>query len=192
MVLGEVTKILMRWRNGDSTARNDLFDTIYVDLRQRAGGMLRGMGPRKPLQPTELVNEAFLKLAGGQDVGWQDRNHFLAIASTVMRQVLVDIYRQTQAQKRAKESVTLATEHLADTIVPIEFEDLERALTDLAVIDLQLATVVELKFFAGMTNAEVAESMQQSESTVKRNWRTAKAWLLNRLNSHAVSPSGSI
>jgi RNA polymerase sigma factor (TIGR02999 family) len=185
--VGEATLHLQKWHLGDQSARNALLEMIYRDLHQRAARLLARHGACSPLQPTELVNESFLKLTGLNEVSWQDRNHFLAVASRVMRQVLTDSYRHYSAQKRAGQDVTLATEHLAVEPTSLLFEELEHALQELSHIEPELTELVELKFFGGMTNQEIAAYLEQSESTVKRNWRAARAWLLGRLTQADVS-----
>lgn len=179
--MSEATLLLQRWQSGDDGALAALTEMVYQDLRARAGYLVSGKRGELVLNPTELVNESFLKLAATARPNWQDRAHFLAIAGRVMRQILLDQYRYNNAAKRAHSDVTLVTAHLSDE-QPTQFEDLEDALQALAAIDPNLAEVVELKFFAGMSNEEVARYREQSESTVKRQWRAARAWLLDHLS----------
>ena len=178
--MNDLTTYLARWRAGEAAARDALLELVYNDLRGRARGLLAG-DSAPVLDPTELVNESFFKLAGLKSISWQDRNHFMAVASTVMRQVLTDSYRRRNAQKRARHDITLQTHHLTPTAAPVLFEELDEALTALEAVDASLAQVVELKFFGGMTNEEVADHLQQPLSQTKRHWRLARAWLLSRL-----------
>lgn len=120
---------------------------------------------------------------GLNQVQWQDRSHFLAIASHVMRQVLVDQFRAANAQKRAHQEVTLANEHLIGGEQDMTIDSVDEALTRLALVSEDLVRIVEMKFFVGMTNKEISCALDISESTVKRNWRTARAWLLTDMQS---------
>ena len=183
-MVSELTDYLQRWRAGEASARDALLTLVYDDLRSRAHGLV--VNDRTPvIDPTELVNEAFFKLAGLHSVSWQDRNHFMAVASTVMRQVLTDLYRRRNAQKRAREDITLETHHLNPHETPVVFDDLNAALSELQRLDPALAQVTELKFFGGMTNEEISDHLQQPISRTKRNWRVARAWLLTRLREDA-------
>lgn len=157
-------------------------ELLYQELRNRAAGLLAG--ERIALQPTELVNEAYLRLVNIDRIDWQDRTHFLALAATVMRQVLLDNCRRAQAAKRARLDVTLVTAHLLGASEPeADFEALDLVLTELASADAELARIVELKFFGGLTNFEIARLLDQSDSTIKRRWRTARAWLQSELRA---------
>jgi RNA polymerase sigma factor (TIGR02999 family) len=132
------------------------------------------------LQPTGLVHEAYLRLAGSPDLAWHSRAQFFAIAARVMRQVLVDHARRRRAAKREGCRVTL-TEDAAPAAAPLDVLDLEEALTELAALDPRQARVVELRYFAGLDVEETAEALGLSARTVKREWQTARAWLQRRL-----------
>ncbi|MEZ5552897.1 MAG: ECF-type sigma factor [Pseudomonadales bacterium] len=183
--MSEPTQLLRRWQTGDQAALIELMEVVYKDLRTRAGKILSGQSAIR-LQPTELVNESFIKLATIEGADWQDRAHFLAVAAKAMRQVLLDQVKYDHAAKRARKDVTLVTHHL-EQVAPADFCDLDDALRRLSEIDEGLAQIVELKFFSGMSNPEIAAYTRTSESTVKRQWRAARAWLLDELS---VQPEG--
>ncbi len=176
----EPTELLLAWQQGDEAARNSLFELLYQDLRRVAGRVMSGDGNNISLQPTELLNEAFFRLFGLERLNWADRNHFMAVAATTMRQVLLDQYRRRAANKRAGQDVTLITRNMASD-AGVDLLELDEALSLLAEISADLARVVEMKFFAGMTNEEIASALDTSPSTVKRSWRTAKAWLADHM-----------
>lgn len=180
--MSNATQLLKAWQQGDAESRDLLVEMLYQDLRKRAAGML--VGERIALEPTELVNEAYLRLVNVDRISWQDRTHFLALAATIMRQVLLDNCRRARASKRTRMDVTLATEHLlAGDQEETDFEVLDTVLTELATADAELARIVELKFFAGLTNEEIANLLNHSDSTIKRRWRTARAWLKSELHA---------
>ncbi|MEM1436515.1 MAG: ECF-type sigma factor [Pseudomonadota bacterium] len=180
--MSNATQLLKAWQHGDADSRDALMELLYQELRRKAAGIL--VGERIALQPTELVNEAYLRLVNVDRIDWQDRAHFLALAATIMRQVLLDTCRRARAGKRARTDVTLATDHLlADDGTDTDFEVLDTVLTELADADAELAQIVELKFFAGLTNTEIGALLNQSDSTIKRRWRTARAWLQSELKA---------
>lgn len=156
---------------------------LYQDLRRIAAGLLHPQREQAKLQPTELVNESFLRMFGMSQIQWQDRSHFLAIAAHVMRQVLVDQFRKANAIKRAHQDVTLTNVHLVGREQDMTVESVDEALTRLAMVSKDLVNIVEMKFFVGMTNKEISCALEVSESTVKRNWRTARAWLLTDMQN---------
>ena len=178
---GEVTVLLQCMAAGDSAAHARLADLVYIELRAIAAGQLRGMRGQS-LQPTALVHEAWLKLVGsGADYG--SRRHFLGVAAKAMRSVLVDHVRARRAEKRGGE---VAHTPIDEAVVfleggEVDLLDLEQALGELETDDPQLARWVEMRFFGGMTNAEVAALEAVSESTVERGWRAARARLRSRL-----------
>ena len=186
--MSDATQLLQRWQSGDDKALAQLTELLYSDLRLRAGRLLSRQGRLAPLQPTELVNESFLKLASAQQGDWRDRAHFLAVAAKAMRQILLDQYKHDNADKRAHQQVTLVTNHLAYE-APTRIDELEEALQLLEQIDADLARIVELKFFAGMSNPEIAAYTGNSESTIKRQWRAARAWLLDNLSTQPSDPA---
>jgi RNA polymerase sigma-70 factor (ECF subfamily) len=174
-----VTVLLRAWARGDQAAGDRLFPLLYGELRRQAARYMRRERRGHTLQPSGLVNEAYLRLRGAPGLTWQDRSHFLAIAARVMRQVLVDHARRRQAAKREGCHVTLDD---ADApAVPLDVMDLDTALKELAALDERQARVVELRFFGGLDVPETADAMGLSARTVKREWQTARAWLQRRL-----------
>ena len=174
-----VTKLLRAWAQGDEAAGERLFPILYGELRRQAARYMRRERRNHTLQPSGLVNEAYLRLAGAPDLDWHSRAHFFAIAARVMRQVLVDHARRKRAAKREGCQVTLAD---ADApVAPLDLIDLENALGELLVLDPRQARVVELRFFGGLDVEETADVMGLSARTVKREWQTARAWLQHRL-----------
>jgi RNA polymerase sigma factor (TIGR02999 family) len=174
-----VTELLRAWGRGDEEARERLFHLLYGELRRQAGRYMRRERPGHTLQPSGLVHEAFLRLAGSPGLDWQSRGQFFAIAARVMRQVLVDHARRRGAAKRAGWHVTLDEGDAAT--VPLDVLDLERALEELVALDPRQARVVELRFFGGLDVDETAQLLGLSPRTVKREWQTARAWLQHRL-----------
>jgi len=171
--------LLRAWAEGDEAAGEKLFPILYSELRRRAGRYMRRERRSHTLQPSGLVNEAYLRLAGAPDLDWHDRAHFFAIAARVMRQVLVDHARRRRAAKREGCHVTLGD---ADApAAPLEVLDLEDALKELVALDPRQARVVELRFFGGLDVEETAGVLGLSPRTVKREWQTARAWLQHRL-----------
>ena len=171
--------LLRAWAQGDEAAGDQLFPLLYSELRRQAGRFMRRERRYHTLQPSGLVHEAYLRLAGASGLDWHDRSHFFAIAARVMRQVLVDHARRRGAAKRDGCRVTFGD---ADAAVdPPEVLDLENALKELAALDPRQARVVELRFFGGLDVDETAQAMALSPRTVKREWQTARAWLQHRL-----------
>ena len=178
---GEVTRLLNAWGGGDQTARDRLLPVVYQELRRRAAQRLRHERRGHTLQPTDLVHETFLRLCE-QNAAWQNREQFFAMASHLMRRILVDHARRRSAAKRGGDRrVTLATPVAADQFEP-DLLDLDAALDELARLDPPQAQLVELRYFGGLSIEEAARVMQISTATVSREWATAKAWLYQRLN----------
>ena len=174
-----ITALLQAWAKGSEEARAELFAILHGELRRQAGRYMRRERRGHTLQPSGLVNEAYLRLAGAADLDWHSRAQFFAIAARVMRQVLVDHARRKRAAKREGCQVTLAD---ADApVAPLDLIDLENALGELLVLDPRQARVVELRFFGGLDVEETADVMGLSARTVKREWQTARAWLQHRL-----------
>jgi RNA polymerase sigma-70 factor (ECF subfamily) len=174
-----VTILLRAWAQGDEAAGERLFPILYSELRRQAARYMRRERRSHTLQPSGLVNEAYLRLAASPDLDWHDRAHFFAIAARVMRQVLVDHARRRRAAKREGLHVTLADADAA--AAPPELLDIENALEELVVLDPRQARVVELRFFGGLDVEETADVLGLSARTVKREWQTARAWLQHRL-----------
>ena len=179
--MSDATVLLNQWQAGDQDALGRLSALLYTELRSRAQGVLQRHGAQQALQPTELVNECYLKLAASGNVpDWHNRAHFLAVSARVMRQVLIDEWRTGTAVKRSAEEITLHSGHLLlDDATNLQ--DLEQALVRLDDLMPHLADVVTLRFFGGLTLGEIAASTQRSEATVKRQLQAARAWLLDTL-----------
>jgi RNA polymerase sigma factor (TIGR02999 family) len=180
-----VTELLRRWRH-DDLARERLMALVYDDLRRRAAGYLRRERAGHTLQPTALVHEAYLRLAEQDRVVWQNRAHFLAMAASMMRRVLVDHGRRVKARKRGGTGTRVTFDEAISPIAPrgLDLLALDEALQALADLDEQQARIVELRAFGGLSVEETAEALDLSPATVKRHWAFALAWLLHRLRNH--------
>jgi RNA polymerase sigma factor (TIGR02999 family) len=178
-----VTELLVRWRQGDEWARERLMVVLYDDLKRRAVAYLGRERAGHTLQPTALVHEAYLRLVGQDRVVWQNRAHFLAVAASMMRRVLIDHGRKQKAGKRggAETRVTLDPALAVSRPRDLDFVALDEALDELAALDEQQARIVEMRAFGGMNVEETAEALDLSPATVKRHWSFALAWLKNRL-----------
>jgi RNA polymerase sigma factor (TIGR02999 family) len=178
----ELTGLLARWADGDTAARDELFVVVYAELRRLAGGYMCRERADHTLQPTALVHEAFLGLTNGVPVSWTDRSHFFRLAARAMRRVLVDHGRGVGAAKRGfGRKNQLLDEEVVIPGIDFEVLALDEALTRLGTLDERLLQVVELRYFAGLGVEEVAELLEVSSRTVKRDWRSARAWLLAEL-----------
>lgn len=181
----EVTRLLAELARG-APAAEQLFPLVYEELRDLAAAQLRRERSGHTLQPTALVNEAFLKLAGQSQAQFESRGHFLAIAATAMRRVLVDHAERRASQKRGgdrgRRNLDTAPEPVAQSGAdPLDVLDLDAALTRLGALDERKAKVVELRHFAGLSVEEVADVLGSSPATVKRDWEFARVWLLREL-----------
>ena len=181
--IGEITRWLKIWGEGDERAFEALLPLVYENLRGRAGAYLRGQRPDHTLQPTALVHEAYLQLLGQGQLGWQDRNHFFAIAAVTMRRILVDHARRRNSKKRGGDLVRVSLE---DMDLPTNCDSatvlaVDNALSQLEEADQRKARIVELRYFVGFSNEETAEILGCSRATVIRQWRLAKAWLFREL-----------
>lgn len=185
-----VAALLRRAREGDAEASSALFASLHGELRALARSLFRSQRAGHTLQPTALVGEAFLKMTGsrGAPAPWQDRAHFFAVAATAMRQILVNHARDRSAQKRGggrdARRVTLSDVALAPDGGPADVLDVEDALAALERVDPEQARIVELRFFGGLTNPEIAEVLGRSLRTVELEWRLARTWLAARLAEH--------
>ncbi len=182
----EVTRLLDAWSEGDQGALPKLMPLIVEDLRRLARKYMAVENPGHTLQPTALVNELFLKLLGKRSVSWHNRAQFFAFVANMMRRLLVDHARIKQAAKRGGRQVVLS---LDETIrVPESQKDpellaLDQALHQLAQLDSRQARIVEMRYFTGLSIQEVAEVEGISRTTVKREWRTARMWLMKEIES---------
>ena len=179
----ELSELLTEWSNGSKAALDKLIPLIYEELHRLAHHYMRRERPGHTLQTTALVNEACVRLFNRQSVHFQDRSHFVAIASQLMRSILVDHARSHAYAKRGggatrvvlDEAMVVSRDPSADVV------ELDEALKRLAEIDPQQSRIVELRFFGGLTIEETAEVLGLSPATIKREWHTAKAWLYREL-----------
>jgi RNA polymerase sigma-70 factor, ECF subfamily len=179
----QVTALLARWRRGDRSAYDRLFEILSEELHRLARRCMAGEQPGHTLQPTALVNEAYMRLFAIQRVDWQDRAHFMAVAARVMRRILVESARARRSRKRGGgKAVTLDEAMNLSVQSGPELVALDDALTALAAIDERKSRVVELRFFGGLNLDEAAAVLGVSRDTVKRDWRTAKVWLLRQID----------
>ena len=184
----QITRWLGDWRQGDQGARDRIFDVVQPELRQIAARFLHRERGDHTLEPNALVNELYVRLLGAQPIAYNDRAHFFAVAAQTMRRILIDHARARVADKRGgvQQRVSLSA---VDGWRPIEHSEdllaLDHALGKLEKADPRAARVVELRFFGGLTEDDVAEVLGVSPITVKRDWRTARAWLVSRLRPPA-------
>ena len=181
----DVTRLLRAWSDGDPAALQQLMDVAYRDLRRIAQNHFRRERPGHTLQPTALVNELYLRLIGQRGIDWVNRAQFFAVASRLMRRLLVDHARRRGRQKRKGIQVTLTDMAVEEGAPNLDVLALDGALTALEVEYPRESQVVELRYFGGLTHEEVAEQLGVSLITVKRDWRFAKNWLLGELERGA-------
>jgi RNA polymerase sigma factor (TIGR02999 family) len=190
----ELTRLLQAWRDGDASALERLTPVVYAELHRIAQRNLMQEREGHLLQPTALVNEAFVRLLGEAPVEWASRAHFFGFAARLMRQILIDFARAQETEKRGHRSphveLAAAGDVPASQAEPADLIDLDHALNDLAQLDARQAKLVELRYFGGLENAEIAAVLGISEPTVVRNWRMARAWLYDRLQSAKQSREG--
>jgi RNA polymerase sigma factor (TIGR02999 family) len=180
-----VTALLDEWSHGNHSALNQLVPLVYAELRRIAARQLRSERPNHTLQPTALIHELYLRLVDQRHVDWQSRAHFFGVAARVMRRILVDHARRRGAAKRGEGVQCVAIDEAkgvaASNEIPILA--LDHALDRLKEVDSDLARIVELRAFGGLTIEEAAHVLKVSPSTAKRDWRLAKAWLNRELGS---------
>ena len=187
----DITTLLVAWGQGDEAALQQIIPLVHRELHQIARRCLKGERPGHTLQPTALVNEAYLRLVDVRRVNWNNRTHFLAMSARLMRRVLVDFARSRRYQKRGggvmrvslDEAQGVSTERGQDLVA------LDEALTTLSAIDERKARVIEMRFFGGLTAEETAEVLEVSRETVLRDWRLARAWLMQELLKSASRPT---
>jgi len=180
----EVTQLLLAWNGGDTAALGKLMPLVYDELRKAAKRYLRREAAGHSLQTAALVNEVYLRLIDVKNVRWQDRAHFFAISARLMRRVLVEFARRRRQFKRGgearqisiEEALAFGQEQSADIVA------LDDALTELARLNPRQSQVVELRFFGGLTEDEIAVALKVSPRTVRNDWRLARAWLYRELN----------
>jgi RNA polymerase sigma-70 factor (ECF subfamily) len=188
----ELTRMLQSWSGGDASALESLTPIVYAEMHRIAQRNLAGERKGHLLQPSALVNEAFLRLMGDAPVEWASRAHFFAFSARLMRQILIDFARAQDTAKRGYRSphvdLSVAGDIPGRQLDPVDFIDLDKALNDLAELDPRHAQLVELRYFGGLGNAEIAAVLDISEPTVVRDWRVARAWLYDRLQSAKPEP----
>ena len=183
----EVTQLLANWSQGDPTALEKLIPLVYKELRHLAHRYMEGQRPNHTLQTTALVNEAYLRLADQSKPNFTNRSHFFAVAAKAMRQILVDYAKAQQSQKRGAgaSKVELNEAALISPEQTSAILDVDEALEKLAVLDSRKARVVELRYFGGLNQDEIAEVLKISTVTIRRDWVFARAWLYTELHSAA-------
>ncbi|CAN5333277.1 sigma-70 family RNA polymerase sigma factor [soil metagenome] len=180
----EITAMLRAWGGGEQAASEDLIRAVYRELQRQARYQLRRERVNHSLHTTALINEAYIKLAGQRSVKWQNRGHFYAIASQLMRRILVDHAKSKHRNKRGGSDEDLALDDVLTTVAiagpdkdEIDLLALDEALNRLAEIDEQQVKIIELRYFSGLNVPETAEVLKISPATVKRDWAVAKSWL---------------
>ena len=187
---GRISELLQRWAAGDPGAQEDLVPLVYQELRKRAAAYLRRERRDHTLQPTALVNETYVRLMGQRRVAWINRAQFFGVASQAMRRILVDHAREREAAKRpGGMRVTLDEGMRSAAPIDCEVLMLDSALQELARIDERQAQIVELKYFGGLSEEEVAAVLSLSRTTITREWQSARAWLYRRLTAGRTAPS---
>lgn len=188
----DVTGLLQAWSDGDLHARDRLVPIVYAELRRRAAVHLRRERADHTLQPTALVHEAYLRLVNQDRAQWRNRAQFFAVASEIMRRILVDRARARRMAKRSGrwERVSLVEDAAVTSPHEVDVLDLDLALTELAAFDARKARVAELRFFGGLSLEDLADVLDTSRATTMRDWQAARAWLFKRLNRGRESPAG--
>ena len=179
----KITQLLIAWRNGEAKALDDLMPLVHRELKRIARNFMRRQNAGHTLQTTALVNEAFVRLVDSDKVNWQDRSHFFAISAQLMRRVLVDAARRKNSAKRggARVQVTLADDLSSTDEDQVDVVAIDDALKRLALLNQRQCQIVELRYFGGLTEDEIAETLNISPRTVRRDWNLARAWLYREL-----------
>jgi len=177
--IDDVAILLKRWRSGDGFARDRIFDILYTELRRLSSSFLVG-NSKVSLSPGDLVNEATMRLLHLDEIDWRDKAHFMAMASRMMRRVLIDYIRMKNADKRGHQKVTLITANISGAN---EFDGLllDQALIRLGSIDPDRVEIIEMRYFGGLSLEEIAAVKGVSLSSIKRNWRSSRAWLIEAM-----------
>lgn len=180
---GQITELLIAWRDGEPKALYELMPLVHRELKRIARNFMRRQRVGHTLQTTALVNEAFVRLVDSDKVKWQDRSHFFALSAQLMRRVLVDAARRKNSEKRGGERVrvTLAEEVKLVDGSEADVVALDQALERLAKLNQRQCQIVELRYFGGLTEDEIAETLNISSRTVRRDWNVARAWLYREL-----------
>ncbi|HEU0175525.1 MAG TPA: sigma-70 family RNA polymerase sigma factor [Blastocatellia bacterium] len=182
--LHEITQLLLAWSEGDREALDRLFPLVYAELRRLARSYMRKERAGHSLQTTALIHEAYLRLIDAAQVEWQNRAHFFGVAARAMRQILVAMARERGCQKRGggARQVSLDEAVMIDKGTDEDLVALDEALGALAQFDARKAQVVEMRFFGGLTEDEIAAALGVSTETVRRDWRLARSWLRRKLS----------
>lgn len=180
----EITRLLSEWSDGDVEALEALMPLVFEELKNLARSYFRDESPGHTLQPTALVNEVYMRLINQQKVKWENRSQFFAFAAMLMRRILVDHAKRRKAAKRGGRAQKLPLDEAVGEPerVDVDLIALDEALEQLATIDARQSRIVEMRFFAGLTYEQIAEVLDLSVATVKRDWRTAKLWLFRELD----------
>lgn len=180
----DVTRLLDDWSRGNRAALDELIPLVHAELHRLARGYLAREKPGHTLQPTALINEAYLKLVGEREMKWQNRSHFVAVAAQLMRFILVDHARRKGYQKRGGDAVRVTFDESLEVSDErgAELVALDDALKKLAAQDERKAKIAELRYFGGLSVEETAEAMSVSVATIMRDWRLTKAWLQRELS----------
>jgi RNA polymerase sigma factor (TIGR02999 family) len=184
---GEFTKLLTAWGKGDQSALNELIPLVYNELHRMARRAWRSTDQAQTLQPTALINEAYLKMVGSGNINFQNRGHFLAVACTAMRQILVNHAKSRHTGKRGGGQYALSLDDAQPAVrqEAAEVVALHEALERLQAIDPRKCSVVEMRYFGGLSIEETAQALGVSVITVNRDWRLARKWLIREMNGDA-------
>ena len=180
----EVTQLLLAWGEGDQSAFDKLMPFVYGELKKLAGYHMKNQKVGHTLQATALVNEAYVRLIDSSRVRWQNRAHFFAMSSQLMRRVLVDFARAKNSKKRGGDEIRVTYEEnvASEERKEAELLELDDALTRLAEMSARQAHIVEMRYFGGLKEKEIAAALDVSERTVRREWSSARAWLYSQLS----------
>jgi len=184
----QITELLAEWRDGDQSALDELYPLVYDELHRLARRYMSRERKDHTLQTTALINEAYVRLVDQKNVNWANRSHFFAISAQIMRRILIDHARRHAYAKRGGGAQQVSLEEVA-AITPAQGSDLMRldeALKSLAERDPRRSQVVELRYFGGLNNEEIAGVLHVSENTVTRDWNMARAWLYQQLSENAT------
>jgi RNA polymerase sigma-70 factor, ECF subfamily len=189
-----VSQLLLRWSSGDEAALGELMPVVYDELRRLGRSALRRGSPDSVLQPTALVHEAWLRMAGGQHFEMRSRHQFYGLAAKIMRNILVDHMRRRRGAKRGGSRIEISLNELipAESAHVVDFLILDEAITRLGGMGMRYQQIVELRYMAGLTIAEAAEVLNVSHATIEREWNFARAWLRRELQSGDRAGEGAV
>jgi len=187
----DVSQLLVRWSAGDERALEELIPMVYGELRLLGRSALRRQGRESILQPTALVHEAWMLMAGNQRLSLESRRQFYALAAKMMRDILVDHLRRRRAAKRGGSRIEVALDDASPAVQPhcVDFLILDEAITRLGEIGARYPRIVELRYMAGFTIEETAEVLNVSHATIEREWNFARAWLRRELQTGRLQPA---